>query len=1118
MTAESLRAQRIVRASVAAILGTAVWYGGMESALAQQAAARDDELAEVQVTGTRILRRDLESTSPLVTIGEETFNEISNVGVEAALNKLPQFFPGLDQFDTADIQLSSNSTVGATNVNLRNLGANRNLVLINGRRAVPVNATMVTDTSSIPSAALSRVEIITGGASSVYGADAVGGVVNFILRENFQGIDIDAQHTQTEFGDNRQTRIAALIGGNFADDRGNAMFGAEYTERGEVLAVDRPFFREQLMSPDTAGGILFNYLNRYAANTIINGTANLPSQAVVNAIFNQAPPGTVANTSTFAVNADGSLFTYSDSNNAAIPGDSPSSGAYRYNGGYDIFRKQARNGSISENYLGQRISSPLHRWSLFGSAHYDITDSLTAYVQATFSQAETESIFDVTAAAGTWGSLVPYGTQRNCDTIGYRINGQQTTACQDTDPLPASLSAGGTRTSFAQVPTAALYLAGGAGGLACPALGGCTNSQAFPVPPELAQLLDSRPNANADWALNQSLIIYGENRGTKNESTNYQTVLGFRGDLPVKDWTWDIYGSHGTSRTNANLTGLVAMQRFRQVLRMPNYGRGATLAGNPGPPGNNNNAPAITCTSGLPIFESFEISEDCRTATQVRAMNVTKMDQNMVEAVMQGGLFELPAGELRFALGADYRENVFSFTPDNLLSQGAFTDSVVGLDPISATANSENVKEGYAELLIPVLKDLPGFTHLNLELGYRYSDYKNTGPVSTWKALLDWAFTPDLRLRGGVQRANRSPNLGELFQKDTDTFGFFGSPGEPCGIGFALPYGANPATNRNGAEGAARVAALCEQLMGPTGYANFITTPGYTAVQGPFGSEFYKLSGNPDAKSEVANTLTAGLVFRSPFVSPVAQFTTSLDYYHIEVKDAINAPSLFTLYEQCYSEVYNTTMDPNNPSCQLLTRDQNTGAKNRARVMYSNVGVFETSGMDLSFNWSAALSDMGLQSLPGRVSYGLAANYTFYNRRQDAPTVPVRDNTGYVGFDFPWQAFSTFGYSNGGFNASLRWRHYPGALNFARQSNPASLTQGVRHYDLWDLSASYFFGRNLSIRGGIDNLLDKEPPINGFNPGAGGPGTTGYARGMIAQGSVYDVLGRSYYLGVKMTF
>ena len=121
-----------------------------------------------------------------------------------------------------------------------------------------------------------------------------------------------------------------------------------------------------------------------------------------------------------------------------------------------------------------------------------------------------------------------------------------------------------------------------------------------------------------------------------------------------------------------------------------------------------------------------------------------------------------------------------------------------------------------------------------------------------------------------------------------------------------------------------------------------------------------------------------------------------------------------------------------------------------------------------------------------------------------------------AGFDFPWQAFSSLGYSVGGFNASLRMRHYPAMDNIATRTSTTSLTQGVHSYNIYDFSASYFFGRQLSVRGGIDNLMDVGPPVNGFNPG-GTPGNT-FTTGTLLTGNVYDVLGRRFYLGVKVTF
>ncbi len=177
-------------------------------------------------------------------------------------------------------------------------------------------------------------------------------------------------------------------------------------------------------------------------------------------------------------------------------------------------------------------------------------------------------------------------------------------------------------------------------------------------------MLDSRPNPNTPWAMNRELDFLNVPRGTHGETTNYQFVFGLRGELPVRDWTWDAYVSHGTSRSNNNLLGVSSWARYRAVVGSPNYGRGATIQGNSGNPGNGNNAATVTCTSGLPIFSSFEISADCGNAISASLNNITKMDQTMFEAVAQGGLFALPAGDLRYALGTAYRRNDYEFAPD----------------------------------------------------------------------------------------------------------------------------------------------------------------------------------------------------------------------------------------------------------------------------------------------------------------------------------------------------------------------------------------------------------------------------------------------------------------------
>src|SRR5262249_54608772 len=159
-----------VRSAVAMILGTSVMCALCMPAAAQDpppAAQKPAELQEVTVTGSRIVRKDFEATSPIVTVGQEIFQQSSTVALESNLNKLPQFVPAVTQQVTTDVQNTATNTVGASTVSLRGLGPNRNLVLLDGRRTMPVNAQMVVDINSIPAAAVERVEIITGGASSV---------------------------------------------------------------------------------------------------------------------------------------------------------------------------------------------------------------------------------------------------------------------------------------------------------------------------------------------------------------------------------------------------------------------------------------------------------------------------------------------------------------------------------------------------------------------------------------------------------------------------------------------------------------------------------------------------------------------------------------------------------------------------------------------------------------------------------------------------------------------------------------------------------------------------------------------------------------------------------------
>jgi len=1017
-----------VATAVAAVLGTTAIAGFMVPAHAQEA---ETQLEEVKVTGSRILRRDLDAPSPLVTVGTETFESSATVALETSLNKLPQFVPGVTQFVSQDVQNTATNTVGASTLNLRGLGANRNLVLLDGRRAMPINASLVVDINSIPAAAIKRIDIISGGASAAYGADAVGGVVNFILKNDFEGMEFDTQYGITEFGDDQELRVSGLMGGNFADNRGNAMFGLEYFKRGAAKQSERDFYTRGWADPTVPG------TEAWFSDTYYQPNGVLPSQGAVDSIFTQNPGG-VSNQAAFYFNKDNTIYTAGDPE-----------GVYRYNGILDNrYRKLTDDGLIGENQLATLVSTPADRYSLFGRADYDVTDDISFFIQGNFTKTSTTSIGQYSPAVNGWAAMIP----------------------RDAD---------------------------------------------HPIPDELATLLDSRTKfdfgtgtvvsaANDPWQLNRNLDFLPP-RSSRNDNQTYQVVAGLSGSLPVSDWTWEAYVSHGNTEVTNKLIGFASLERFRAIVTAPNYGRGAVLTGNPS--GNGFGAATVTCTSGLPIFEQFQVSQDCIDAITADLQNNTNMDQNVAEVNLQGTLVTLPAGDLGAAVGVSWRENTFDFTVDNLNSTSSFFDSVIGLFPAAGTTGADEVREAYAELLVPVIGDLPGVKSLNLELGYRFSDYDSVGDVDTYKALVNWSITDAVKFRGGYQRANRAPNIGELFLPP-NTGVVFTALGDPCSINSLSPNGANPQVNPN----AAAARAFCEQLMGPTGastyYANQIPGTGF------FPFALVTNQGNVNLKNEVADTLTAGFVFRPAFDSKLlSRFSAAIDWYQIDIDDTIAPLSFDAIYGECFA-----TLDANSSFCQLITRDPTSGNPAQTIGSFLNVGKLKTSGVDLNVDWAADLADLGLASLPGSLGVNLAATYLDSFETQDLPTAPIVENAGTLaqGGQYRYKTYLTTTYSVSGVSASLRWRHLPSAHSAARATQPNTPFQGPSHYDIVDLNGTWEISESYQLRFGIENLFDTDPEITSFDPDPSSPTfTTGAG---TTNAGFYDTLGRRYFVGFKARF
>lgn len=212
-------------------------------------------LDEIVVTGTRITTPGVVSSSPIQTIGTLELESTSQPDIQRVLLLLP----GIVANDNQNV---NNGTAGAATISLRNLGSNRNLLLMDGKRITPYDVNGIVDTTVIPKALVERIDVVTGGASAVYGSDAISGAVNFVMKKDFEGVAIDTDFSQTGTGDGDIRSVALTLGGNFADGRGNMVATFGYADREGVQLGSRPLGRLGIVTSN--GGNYQNFLSGIA--------------------------------------------------------------------------------------------------------------------------------------------------------------------------------------------------------------------------------------------------------------------------------------------------------------------------------------------------------------------------------------------------------------------------------------------------------------------------------------------------------------------------------------------------------------------------------------------------------------------------------------------------------------------------------------------------------------------------------------------------------------------------------------------------------------------------------------------------------------------------------------
>ena len=534
------------------LLATFAGLSAVGTAQAQQGPAAAPKTDVIIVTGSRIARQDYVANSPIVTVGQDQIAATGTPTLDTLLNEMPQFVP------QANMTSNNPSNGGQANLQLRGLGTNRTLVLMNGRRVVPSNNDGTVDINVIPAQLVQSIEVITGGASATYGSDAIAGVVNFKLREDFQGLEVSGTYGVTDRDDGKSETISLAAGDKFADGRGHAMVALSYNNRARIFNSARP---ASSISGASAASPL--------GNTIFDSN-NLPTQAALNTAIG----GTAAaRGDTFGFNDDKSLFDYVNRNNFKSPGGITFDG-FTQPGPFFNPNFAFDTGALND------LTVPQTRYNAFASVDYDINDHAKFYTDFLFTQYDSSTELAASPAANTTGFRIPVSNPF----------------------IPASLQA----------------------------------------------VLASRPLPLGSFRLDKRFVALGA-RHSEELYDVYQITPGVKGDLGFGDWTYDAYGSYGRVDRTSIQTGNVSRGAVQNLLNQTDGG-------------------ASLCTGGFNWYGETTLSQACKDYIGRTAKNLVTVEQRNVEVSAQGGVYKLPAGDIRLAVGIDYREDHYNRIPDGSLT------------------------------------------------------------------------------------------------------------------------------------------------------------------------------------------------------------------------------------------------------------------------------------------------------------------------------------------------------------------------------------------------------------------------------------------------------------------
>jgi len=1026
---------------------------------AAAAEAADPSNEYILVTGSRIARPNLDSTVPIVTLSVGELTKTGEVSLGDTINLLPAFRP------TFSTQNSGRfiGTAGLNTLDLRGQGTARTLVLQNGRRHVTSDpGSNTVDVNTIPTDLVERVDVVTGGNSAIYGSDAIAGVVNFVMKRDFEGLRARGQMGLSYKGD-RPTYFGSLTWGkNFKDGRGNIAVNAEYSEQAPLFFTERDSF---------AGGFSGRTQFQLTENTTYSGPDNRPEPAEGNGISDTTLTSGIKNAGISLGGAYSSACTGSAARRAvncsgvfSPTSRNPTTGAINFTELGNVFVFQP-DGTLVKN-VGTQDFRPFGSGNFQGGLGSTLRE--TGLLQV-----------GVTRYAGN-----VLGSYEFSDAARFFFEGKyvKVESIQEGQPTFSS-------------------------GLLSPAF---SINNPFLTTQARDLLVQSLAPGATTFTTSRFNVDFG-GRGENHSRELYRIVAGLDGTF-LDTWRYEAFVNYGRVETFYETRGNVAQQRFVNAANAVRNSAGQIVCGINADANTTNDDPACV---PINLFGQGNPSPEALSYIVHRTTRDQWSDQFNAGAFVSGDLgklFTLPGGAIGFSVGGEYRsEGSFSaydpFTNSTTNGQSnTFLNLIADFDPPRL-----NIWEGFAEVRVPILADVPFFKELTVEGATRFSNYNvgSTGTVWSFNVGGIWSPVEDVRLRASWARAIRAPTASNLFSAQSQTF--LNGLVDPCAQGNIL---ANP--NR---------VANCAAAGVPT--TQTFTVGGVTSTE-PFsnvpnsGISGFN-GGNPDLSEEKSTSWTVGGVIRPRWVPGLI---LSVDYYDIELEDAINTIAAQTIINQCYDNPDGV----DNQFCRALNRNPNGTFAGQSNVRHAgSVVEFPTTGSSflqgpfnyarqrtkgIDFDLSYTYPSSGDWNFSGRaiVAYLIERNFFTSLTEPDRITqqkfalgdpewsAQLRLNLGWKTWNLGWNMRYVGKQTVGTFEQQNSVQDRP-ATNL--DAFPVVFYPDVTYHDL-RLEKELGEGSNKMVYFGVDNVGNQLPPYDLLGTGAGD--------------SIFTNTGRFYYVGLDVKF